>query len=126
MCSITYKWILQTESWSSLTYRYNRHYFVLRHHTESIVCLLTVCTVTEAADSAAHLYGEAGCVSAAGVCAVSSCLKGSCTGALRRQHHVMVDPLTPIHQQVGQCAVHRDVVIVCVQHFLRHKPHLDD
>lgn len=73
-----------------------------------------------------HLYGEAGWVSAAGVCAVSSSLEGSCTGALRRQHHVMVYPLTPLYQQVGQGGVQRDVVIVSEQHLLRHESHLDN
>lgn len=73
-----------------------------------------------------HLYGEAGRVLAAGVGAVSSRPEGSCTGALRRLHYVMVYPLTPLHQQVGQSGVQRDVVIVSEQHLLRHQPHLDN
>lgn len=58
--------------------------------------------------------------------AVSSRPEGGCTGALRCQHHVVVYPLTPLNQQVGQCGVQRDVVIVGEQHLLRHQPHLDD
>lgn len=73
-----------------------------------------------------HLYGEAGRVLAAGVGAVSSRPEGSCTGALRRLYYVMVYPLTPLHQQVGQSGVQRDVVIVSEQHLLRHQPHLDN
>lgn len=73
-----------------------------------------------------NLYGEAGRVHAAGLCAVSSGHEGSCTGALRRQHHVVVYPLTPFYQQVGQSGVQRDVAIVSEQHLLRHQPHLDD
>lgn len=82
-------------------------------------------TEKQLAVSKVHLYGEAGSVPAAGVCAVSSCPEGGCAGALRRQHHVVVYPLTPLHQQVGQSGVQRDVVIVSEQHFLRHQPHLD-
>lgn len=73
-----------------------------------------------------HLYGEAGRVPAAGACTVGSCPEGGCTGALRRQHHVVVYPLTPFHHQVGQGGVQRDVVIVSEQHFLGHQPHLDN
>lgn len=72
-----------------------------------------------------HLDGKAGWVSVAGVGTVSSSLKGSRTGTLRRQHQIVVYPLTPIHQQVGQSGVHRDVVIVSEQHFLWHQPHLE-
>lgn len=72
-----------------------------------------------------HLYGETWCVPAAGVCTVSSGPEGSGAGALRRQHHVVVYPLTPLHQQVRQGGVQRDVVIVSEQHLLRHQSHLD-
>lgn len=73
-----------------------------------------------------HLYGEAGRFLAAGVGAVSSRPEGGCTGALRRLHHVVVYPLTPLHQQVRQSGVQRDVVIVRKQHLLGHQPHLDN
>lgn len=36
----------------------------------------------------------------------------------------MVDPLTPLHQQVGQGGVQRDVTIVSEQQLLRDQPHL--
>lgn len=72
-----------------------------------------------------HLDGKAGWVSVAGVGAVSSSLEGGRTGTLRRQHQIVVYPLTPVHQQVGQSGVHRDVVIVSEQHFLWHEPHLE-
>lgn len=73
-----------------------------------------------------HLYGEAGGVPAAGVGAVSSCSESRCTGTLRRQYQVMVDPLTPLHQQVGKSGIQRDVVIMGEEHLLRHQPHLDN
>ncbi|TNN87022.1 hypothetical protein EYF80_002777 [Liparis tanakae] len=56
------------------------------------------------------IWGERGC---------------GCTGALRGQHHVVVHPLTPFHQQVGEGGVQRDVVVVSEQHLLGHQPHLD-
>lgn len=71
-----------------------------------------------------YLYGEARRVPAAGVCAVISCPESSCTGALRCVNKVMVYPLTPLHQQVGQSGVQRDVVIVSEQYLLRNQPHL--
>lgn len=37
----------------------------------------------------------------------------------------MVYPLTPLHQQVGQSGVQRDVVVASEQHLLRHQPHLE-
>lgn len=79
----------------------------------------------EAGGTKLHLYGEAGHVPAAGVCAVSPSPESSCTGALRCQHHVVVYPLTPFHEQVGQSGVQRDVVVVGEQHLLRHQSHLE-
>lgn len=72
-----------------------------------------------------HLYGEAGRVLAAGAGAVSSCREGSRAGALGRLHHVVVYPLSPLHQQVGQAGVQRDVAVVGEEHLLRHQPHLE-
>lgn len=66
----------------------------------------------------AHLDGKAGRVSAASVRAVRSSLKGDCAGTLRGQHQVMVDPLTPVHQHVGQHGILRYVAVVGEQHFL--------
>lgn len=71
-----------------------------------------------------HLYGEAGSFPAAGVCAVGSTLERSRTGTLRCQNHVMVYPLTPLHQQVRQGGVQRNVVVVSEQHLLRNQTHL--
>lgn len=73
---------------------------------------------TTAQTCEAHLDGEAGRVPAAGVGAVGSSLKGDCAGTLRGQHHVMVDPLTPVHQHVGQRGVLRYVAVVSEQHFM--------
>lgn len=72
-----------------------------------------------------HLYGEAGRVLAAGAGAVSSRPEGSCAGALGRLHHVVVYPLPPLHQQVGQAGVQGDVAVVGEEHLLRHQPHLE-
>lgn len=36
----------------------------------------------------------------------------------------MVDPLTPLHQQVGQGGVQRDVIVVREQQLLRDQSHL--
>lgn len=47
-----------------------------------------------------HLYWKTWRVSAAGACAVRSSLKGGGAGALRGQGQVMIDPLTPLHQQM--------------------------
>lgn len=68
--------------------------------------------------SEVHLNGEAGRVPAAAAGAVSARLEDGCAGALRGQHHVVVYPLTPVHQQVGQSGVHRDFIVVSKQHFL--------
>ena len=72
-----------------------------------------------------HLDGEAGRVPAAGAGAVHSRLEGCCTRALRCQGEVMVYPLAPLHQQMGQSGVQGDVVIVCVQHLLGHQSDLE-
>lgn len=71
-----------------------------------------------------HLYGEAGRLLVAAVRAVGSGPEGGCAGALRRLHDVMIDPLAPLHQQVGQGGVQRDVVVASEQHLLGDPPHL--
>lgn len=72
-----------------------------------------------------HLYREAGVVPAAGAGAVCSSQEGTGAGALGCQDQIMVYPLAPLHQQVGQSGVQRDVVIMSVQHVLGHQPHLE-
>lgn len=79
---------------------------------------------SESSEHVAHLYGEARRLPAAAVRAVSSGPEGGCTGALWRLHDVMIDPLAPLHQQVGQGGVQRDVVVVSEQHLLGDQAHL--
>ena len=73
---------------------------------------------------ACHLDGEAGRVAAAAAGAVHGGPEGGGAGALGGQGQVVVDPLAPLHQQVGQGGVQGDVVVVGVQHLLGHQPHL--
>lgn len=71
-----------------------------------------------------HLDGEAGRVLAAGAGAVGSRPEGHRTGTLRRVDHVVVYPLTPLYQQVGQGGIQGDVGVVGEEHLLGHLPHL--
>lgn len=72
-----------------------------------------------------YLYGEAWGVAAAGSATVCARPEGGGAGRLRRQSKVMVNPLAPLHQQVGQRRVQRDVLIVGIQHAVGHTPHLN-
>lgn len=74
--------------------------------------------------SGQHLDGEAGRVLAAGAGAVGSRPEGGGAGTLGRVDHVVVYPLTPLHQQVGQGGVQGDVGVVGEEHLLGHLPHL--
>lgn len=71
-----------------------------------------------------HLDGEAGWVQAAGAGAVGPGPEGGSTGTLGRVDHVVVYPLTPLHQQVGQGVVQGDVGVVGEEDLLGHLPHL--